>query len=95
MNQTKRGIKRNVENLTLSRPWVSEERLSEVLELTEFFNEVFDNNDPTITVTPLADAIKQQLVEKYCENKTLRPNGEVSEKLTPNKKIRRPPRNKS
>ena len=81
MNQTKRGIKRNVENLTLSRPWVSEERLSEVLELTEFFNEVFDNNDPTITVTPLADAIKQQLVEKYCENKTLRPNGEVSEKF--------------
>ena len=78
MNQTNRGIKNNVENLTLSRPWVSEERQQEVYDFIEFFNDVYDDNAPDIETFTLQAAVTQKIIEKYTSDPSWKPTNEFS-----------------
>lgn len=78
MNQTHRGIKNNVENLTLSRPWISEERQREVFDLVSFFNEVYDNNAKQINTYNLSTAIEKKLIQKYASEHKSKPLSELS-----------------
>ena len=77
MNQTSRGIKKNVENLALARPWVNEERFQEVSELKNFFNMVYDNNDPDIETFTLQTAVTNKLIEKYTTDPVQKPKSEL------------------
>lgn len=77
MNQTNRGISKNVENLSLSRPWVSDERAKEVMDFVEFFNEVYDDNAKDIRTFALNEAIRKNIIEKYASDTSTRPDSEI------------------
>ena len=77
MNQTTRGIKKNVENLALARPWVDEERFQEVSDFKHFFNMVYDNNDPDIETFTLQTAVTKKLIEKYTTDPVQKPKSEI------------------
>ena len=67
MNQTKKGISKNAENITISRPWVNAERVDEVEYYEQYFQSLQDNQEEGISVFSLSKAKKLNLIEKYKE----------------------------
>lgn len=89
VNFTKKGIRRNIENLSLSRSWINEERLEETETFKNYFEKVFDKKDDNLVIYDLADSVKKELIAKLADDIGKKPkeqkwllNGEIED---PNK----------
>ncbi len=65
MNQTGQGMSSNVENITISRPWVSSERDDEVKSLAQYFESLLADTEDGVTIYELSEAKKKQLIQQY------------------------------
>ena len=65
MNNTKTGISSNVENLALSKSWVSEERAEETKYYEDYFEQAFQGKEKDFKLYSLSEAVKQSIIQKY------------------------------
>lgn len=64
-NFTRKGLKKNIEQLTLSREWKGEEATFHTNQLRTQFDGLWSGRDSDCYVASLPDAIKKQIVERY------------------------------
>ena len=64
-NFTRRGLTKNIEQLTLSREWKGEETTFHINQLRTQFDSLWSGGDKNCYVASLPDAIEQQIVERY------------------------------
>ena len=64
-NLTAAGLKRNREQITLSRDWTGPESIYAIDRLRAEFNALWSGGDDDCYVLPLDDAVARQVVEKY------------------------------
>lgn len=64
-NFTRKGLTKNIEQLTLSREWKGEESIFHIDQLRTEFDGLWNGGDKDCYVASLPDAIEQQIVERY------------------------------